>query len=73
MDGRPFSRDRSRVENPQPEPDPARRAISKRPLLGGPSLAGRRSRGPEGGTRRLLHRTASAKRKAEGEPAPLRS
>jgi hypothetical protein len=27
MDGRPFSRDRSRVENPQPEPDPARRAI----------------------------------------------
>src|ERR1700754_2587114 len=45
MDGRPFSRDRSRVENPQPEPDPARRAISKwrrEP----PSLWGRRSVAP---------------------------
>jgi hypothetical protein len=73
MDGRPFSRDRSRVENPQAEPDPARRAISKRPLLGGPSLAGRRSRGPEGGTRRLLRRNASrAKREAEGEPTSRR-
>ena len=71
MDGRPFSRDRSRVENPQPKPDPARRAIDKRPLLGGPSEAGRRSRGPEGGTRRLLRRrTASAKREAKGEPSP---
>jgi hypothetical protein len=70
MDGRPFSRDRSRVENPQAEPDPARRAIDKRPLLGGPSKAGRRSRGPEGGTRRLLRRKASqAKRDAEGEPS----
>jgi hypothetical protein len=59
MDGRPFSRDRSRVENPQSEPDPARRAIDKRPLLGGPSEAGRRSRGPEGETRRLLRRKAS--------------
>jgi hypothetical protein len=60
MDGRPFSRDRSRVENLRLGADPARRAISTRPLLGGPSEAGRRSRGPEGETRRLLRRTASA-------------
>jgi hypothetical protein len=38
--------------------------LSKRPLWGGPSLAGRRSRGPEGGTRRLLPYSANARPKA---------
>src|SRR6187402_2956210 len=75
MDGRPFSRDRSRVENPQQEPGPARRAISKRPLLR-PSLAGRRSRGPEGETRRLLLRPASrespSRRREKSQKKPAR-
>ncbi|MGY4164328.1 hypothetical protein ACVKN3_002271 [Luteibacter sp. PvP120] len=42
-----------RIGNLRSKPDPARRAIDKRPRSG-PSLAGRRRRGPERATRRLL-------------------
>jgi len=48
-----------RVENPCAKPDPARRAIDKRPRSG-LSLAGRRRRGTEGATRRLLLQDAKA-------------
>jgi hypothetical protein len=59
-----------RVENLRLGADPARRATDKRPLLSGPSEAGRRSRGPEGETRRLLRRTASATAMPKASPPP---
>jgi len=55
-----------RVENPQSEPGPARRAIDKRPLLR-PSLAGRRSVAPRV---RPAGSCDAGTRDAEGEPTP---
>ena len=64
----------SRLENPQSEPDPVRRTIGKR-TRSGPSLAGRRRRGREGGTRRLFPTThhAATKPNAMAKPSPDRS